>query len=337
LPLLSKLTEKLLIVDASKINSIDSIGAWTLQNYLRQFRQRGIEIRLQGWTQSTEQLMLQIEQQQAVPLLTKAATPFIKQLGMNAETIWKSSVALLSFIGQVAIAFGSNITLRSRWRWPIILNNIQTAGVDALAIIGIASFLLGIVVAYQGVDQLRHYGANIFVVDLIGYAMLREFSPLITAVIIAGRSSSAYAAQIGTMKIMEELDGMRTLGIDPINMLVLPKLVALILVLPLLTVFSDITSVAGAMIMARSQLEIGFHEFLTRFSTVIHPTSLLIGVGKAVIFAIVITVLGCFQGFCTKDDADSVGQQTTRSVVQAIFIVIALDAVFSVVFSLLGM
>ncbi|WP_206105582.1 ABC transporter permease [Sapientia aquatica] len=329
--------ESVIVIDATKLDFIDGTGAWILQNCLQRLRQQGKQIRLEGWTASNLKLMQQIEQQQSVKLPTKAAIPLLNQIGMNAAAQYKSGFALLSFIGQVAMALVANLSHRSRWRWAIVCNNVQSAGVDALAIIGITSCLLGVVVAYQGVDQLRHYGANIFVVDLIGYSMLREFSPLITAIIIAGRSSSAFAAQIGTMKIMEELDGMRTIGIDPINMLVLPKLIALMLVLPLLTVFSDMAGVVGGMVMARSQLDISFNEFLTRFALVIHPTSFLIGVGKALVFSVVITLIGCFQGLATKGDADSVGQQTTRSVVQSIFIVISLDAVFSVVFSLLGM
>ena len=167
--------------------------------------------------------------------------------------------------------------------------------------------------------------------------MLREFSPLITAIIIAGRSGSAYAAQIGTMVVTEEIDGMRTIGIEPLEFLVLPKIFALLAALPLLTVFADVTGVWGGMVMARSQLDISFHEFLVRFGSEIHLSALLIGVGKAVVFAAIIAIVGCYQGFRTKGNADSVGRQTTRSVVQSIFIVIVLDSGFSVVFSLLGL
>ena len=197
--------------------------------------------------------------------------------------------------------------------------------------------LLGVVVAYQGADQLRHYGANIFVVDLVGYAMLREFAPLISAIIIAGRSGSAYAAQIGTMVVTEEVDAMRTIAIDPTELLVLPKILALALALPLLTVFADITGVIGGMLMARSQLGVGMHEFVDRFGQVLQGPSLLIGLGKSVVFAVIIAVIGCFQGFRTRGSADSVGRQTTLSVVQSIFMVIVADALFSVVFSMLDL
>ena len=218
-----------------------------------------------------------------------------------------------------------------------ILFNIRSAGVDALPIVGLLSFLLGIVVAYQGADQLRQYGANIFVADLVGLSMLREFAPLITAIIIAGRSGSAYAAQIGTMAVTEEIDAMRTLGIAPLDVLVLPKIIALLIAMPLLTVFADALGVFGGMIMAQAQLDVGFGEFLDRFTKAVSVTAFLIGICKAPVFAGIIAVVGCFQGFRTHGGADSVGRQTTRSVVQSIFLVIVADALFSVAFSALDL
>ena len=218
-----------------------------------------------------------------------------------------------------------------------MLYNIRSAGFDALPIVGLLSFLLGIVVAYQGADQLRQYGANIFVVDLVGLSMLREFAPLITAIIIAGRSGSAYAAQIGTMSVTEEIDAMRTLGIAPLEMLVVPKILALLIALPLLTVFADVLGVFGGMIMARAQLGVGFGEFLDRFVKAVSVTAYLIGICKAPVFAGIIAVVGCFQGFRTQGGADNVGRQTTRSVVQSTFLVIVADALFSIAFSALDL
>ena len=167
--------------------------------------------------------------------------------------------------------------------------------------------------------------------------MLREFAPLIGAIIIAGRSGSAYAAQLGTMVVAEEVDAMRTIAIDPIERLVLPKFVALAIALPLLTVFADVCGVFGGMVMARSQLDIGFTEFADRFGQVMQGSALLLGVGKSLMFALIIVAVGCFQGFRTQGSADSVGRQTTLSVVQAIFLVIVADALFSVLFNLLDL
>jgi len=244
---------------------------------------------------------------------------------------------MLGFLGETALAFGGCLAHPARMRWRPILFNIQRAGFEALPIVGLLSFLLGIVVAYQGAAQLRQYGANIFVADLVGLSMLREFAPLITAITIAGRSGSAFAAQIGTMAVTEEIDAMRTLGIDPQELLVLPKIIALVIALPLLTVFADVMGVAGGMLMARSQLDVGFVEFLDRMAQAVSTTSYTVGIAKAPVFALIISVVGCFQGFRTRGGADSVGQQTTRSVVQSIFLVIVADALFSIAFSLLDL
>ena len=260
-----------------------------------------------------------------------------ERTGIITAKIYSQLLEMLSFIGETATAIAKSVIEPKRIRWRPILFNIRTAGFDALPIVGLLSFLLGVVVAYQGADQLRQYGANIFVADLVGLSMLREFSPLITAIIIAGRSGSAYAAQIGTMAVTEEIDAMRTLGISPQEMLVLPKLIALIIALPLLTVFSDILGVFGGMLMARQQLDVGFVEFLDRFVKAVSPTAFMVGVGKAPIFAAIIAIVGCFQGFKTKGGADSVGRQTTRSVVQSIFLVIVADALFSIAFSMLDL
>ncbi|MGB4361030.1 MAG: ABC transporter permease, partial [Rhodoferax sp.] len=171
----------------------------------------------------------------------------------------------------------------------------------------------------------------------VGLSMLREFAPLITAIIVAGRSGSAYAAQIGTMAVTEEIDAMRTLGLAPQELLVLPKVLALVVALPLLTVFADAMGILGGMMMAKTQLDVGFGEFLDRLVKAVSITSYLVGIGKAPVFAAIIVMVGCFQGFRTHGGADSVGRQTTRSVVQSIFLVIVADALFSVAFSLLDL
>src|ERR1019366_596955 len=260
-----------------------------------------------------------------------------ERIGRSTEAGLSQTVALLAFIGESAYALARCFRQPARFRWRTVLYNIRIAGFDALPIVGLLSFVLGIVVAYQGADQLRQDGANIFVADLVGLSMLREFAPLITAIIIAGRSGSAYAAQIGTMSVTEEIDAMRTLGIAPLDLLVLPKILALMIALPLLTVFADVLGVFGGMIMAQAQLGVGFGEFLDRFVKAVSITDYMIGIGKAPVFAGIIAVVGCFQGFRTKGGADSVGRQTTRAVVQSIFLVIITDGLFSIAFSALDL
>jgi phospholipid/cholesterol/gamma-HCH transport system permease protein len=261
----------------------------------------------------------------------------LQRLGNSAYLTLTQGVALLGFLGESAVALAGWLAHPARIRWRPILFNLRSGGFDALPIVGTLSFLLGIVVAYQGADQLRQYGANIFVADLVGLSMLREFAPLMTAIIIAGRSGSAYAAQIGTMSVTQEIDAMRTIGIAPLEMLVLPKFVALLIALPLLTVFADVLGVFGGMLMAQAQLGVGYSEFLDRFSKAVSVTSYLVGLGKAPVFAAIIVLVGCFQGFRTRGGADSVGQHTTQAVVQSIFLVIVADALFSVAFSVLDL
>jgi phospholipid/cholesterol/gamma-HCH transport system permease protein len=273
------------------------------------------------------------------PAVTAAPPPdgLLRRIGKATLAAAREGLGLLAFVGEVASVAAATLRHPGRMRWRVVLREIEIGGFDALAIIGLTSFLLGVVVAYQGADQLKHYGANVFVVELVGYAMLREFAPLIGAIIIAGRSGSAFAAQIGTMVVNEEVDAMRTLAIDPQERLVLPKIIALGVALPLLTVFADITGVFGGMVMARTQLDIGFTEFADRFGHVMQGSALLLGVGKSLVFACIIVVIGCFQGFRTAASADSVGRQTTLAVVQSIFLVIVADAAFSVLFNVLDL
>jgi phospholipid/cholesterol/gamma-HCH transport system permease protein len=245
--------------------------------------------------------------------------------------------ALLQFVGETSLAALGSLRHPGRMRWRPVAFHIRSAGFNALPIVGLLAFLLGMVVAYQGAGQLRIYGANIFVVDLVGLSMLREFAPLMTAIIAAGRSGSAYAAQIGTMVVTEEMDALLTIGIAPQELLVLPKLLALVLALPLLTVFADLLGVMGGMLMAQARLGVGFAEFLDRFVKAVAVRDYLIGVLKAPVFATIIVVVGCFQGFRAKGGADGVGQQATRSVVWSIFLVIVVDAAFSVVLSALDL
>jgi len=262
---------------------------------------------------------------------------WLQDIGRHACVALAQAYALLGFLGQSVLALAGWVSHPKRIRWRPVLFNLRSAGLDALPIVGLLSLLLGVVVAYQGADQLKQYGANIFVADLVGLSMLREFGPLMTAIIIAGRSGSAYAAQIGTMTVTQEIDAMRTIGIAPLEMLVLPKLLALMIAMPLLTVFADVTGVLGGMLTARTQLGVGFGEFLDRFAKAISVSSYLVGLGKAPVFAAIVVMVGCFQGFRTHGGADSVGQQTTRAVVQSIFLVIVADALFSVVFNLLDL
>jgi phospholipid/cholesterol/gamma-HCH transport system permease protein len=330
------------IADASHVEALDTAGAWVLQEFLTQTRSRGAAVTLHGMRPDLARLMdvvaTQVASQATKTVPGVGALPnVLERTGRSAKAGADQALALLAFVGESAIALAGCVTHPTRFRWRTILFNIRTAGFDALPIVGLLSFLLGVVIAYQGADQLRQYGGNIFIADLVGIAMLREFAPLIAAIIVAGRSGSAYAAQIGTMVVTEEIDAMRTLDIAPLDLLVLPKIIALAIALPLLTVFADVMGVIGGMIMARVELAVTYGEFLDRFVKAVVTSTYMVGISKAPVFAAIIVVIGCFQGFRTSGGADSVGRQTTLSVVQSIFLVVVVDALFSVAFSALDL
>jgi phospholipid/cholesterol/gamma-HCH transport system permease protein len=325
-------------IDGSEIRALDTAGAWLLRRMVAGLERTGIRVSMAGFRPEHAALLEMVE---ALALETEAGAklPVSSALARLGERLWTNAqqgALLLAFIGEISIAALYSLARPARIRWRPILYNIRTAGFDALPITGLLVFLMGVVIAYQGATQLRRYGANIFVADLIGLAMLRELSPLLAAIIVAGRSGSAYAAQIGTMKVTEEIDALRTMGIAPIEQLVLPKLAALTIALPLLTVYADVLGVAGGMVMARSELDVGFPDFIDRLQYALVASDFLVGIGKAPVFAGVIAVIGCFQGFQVTGDAESVGRRTTVSVVQSIFLVIVVDALFSVVFNRLG-
>ncbi len=316
-------------VMAQDIEAMDTAGAWLFH---RALQRHALEITgLKPEHTALVEMVAALDVAENTELQSRG---ILEKLGMAGWRLLSQLEGMLSFIGEAALALMHAIANPGRIRWKPIWHNLQHAGFDALPISGLLSFLMGIVIAYQGAEQLTRYGANIFVVDLVGLSMLRELGPLLTAIIVAGRSGSAFTAQIGTMKVTDEVDAMRTIGISPMDQLVLPKIIALLIALPLLTVYADIMGVLGGMIMASFNLDVSYTDFIDRFGSSIRLSAFLVGVGKAPVFAAIIAVVGCFQGFQVTGGADSVGRQTTKSVVQSIFLVIVADAIFSVIFSL---
>ena len=337
-------------LDASTIIAMDTGGAWLLHQLLTNLAIQGITVHLEGLREEYRELLELIQSR----LGTEAKIQDFSRLGTEAETrdfrkprllervgqrTWiyvDEGIALLAFVGEISVALLRTLKQPSRIRWNALFSTLDHAGVQAIPIISLLSFLLGIVIAYQGGVQLRTYGANIFIVELVSLTMLRELAPMMTAIIVAGRTGSAYTAEIGTMKVTEEIDALRSLGIAPMDILVLPKLLGLIIVLPLLTLVADAMGIAGGIVMAATQLDVGFHDFVDRIPQSDTLEAFLIGIGKAPVFAMIVATVGCFQGFQVTGSADSVGRQTTVSVVHSIFLVIVVDAAFSILFGWMG-
>lgn len=324
--------------DLSGVARMDTGGALLLHRLLEQRRRQGNTLALQSMSDEIAGLIKLVRDTAEAIHPTPPATPpgLLEAVGRQTLISGRNGLGMLSFVGRMA-ATGSRLLLNPlRMRWAQITVELGEAGHKALPIVGLLAFLLGIVITYQGGVQLRQYGANIFVADLVGLSMLRELAPILTAIIVAGRTGSAYTAQIGTMQVTEEVDALRVMGIQPLELLVLPKVLALTLALPLLTVYADVMGVLGGMVMAKIQLGIAYTTFIDRLEVALSLESYLVGIGKAPVFAVVIASLGCYQGFRVSGSAESVGRRTTVSVVQSILAVIVIDAAFSVAFSYLG-
>jgi phospholipid/cholesterol/gamma-HCH transport system permease protein len=329
-------TSRDVICEASGILALDTAGAVFLRRgVLARDRNRPRPVSLLGLRPAFAKLLDLVNQHAAD--MDAAGRPgrrgWLEMLGQSVWIRAQGALRATAFIGQgTAVVFGAATAPRSI-RWRSLLKSLESDGFNALPIIGLLSFLMGIVIAYQGAEQLRTVGGNIFIVDLVGISLLREIAPLVTAILVAGRSGSAYTAQIGTMRVTEELDALQTLGLSPFKVLVLPKVLALTIAVPLLAVYADVVGVFGGMLIASSQLNVSAQQFLSRFDQAIALRHFVIGIVKAPVFAAIIGLVGCYQGFQIRGGVDDVGRHTTISVVQSIFLVIVFDALFSIVMS----
>jgi phospholipid/cholesterol/gamma-HCH transport system permease protein len=252
--------------------------------------------------------------------------------GRAVETIWNDAIALLGFIGLVLETLARALPNPRRWRVTSLFFHIEQTGLDAVPIVALLSFLVGAVVAFLGATVLRDFGASIFTVELVGYSFLREFGVLLTAILIAGRSGSAFTAQIGSMKAREEIDAIRTLGLDPIEVLVLPRTLALLVSLPILTFIAMIAGIVGGALVCTTALDISPGMFVQRLHDTTEVRHFWVGIAKAPVFAFLIAAIGCLEGFKVSGSAESVGEHTTSSVVQSIFVVIMIDALAAIFF-----
>ena len=328
-------TSETLVVSGAKLTKFDSAGALTLVRCIDELKKRDNHVELVDFNEQQRNLLSLIESKREA-IDYSSPTPQKNNLFylLGVETVFKLNQidGLIVLVGSLSEKLFAAFAEWRRFQVPSIISNINSCGIKALPIVAWLSFLIGVVLAYQMGLELETYGANIYIAYLSGMAIFREFGPLITAIIIAGRTSSAFTAQIGSMKINEEIDALSTMGLSPVELLVVPKVIGLIIVFPLLIFWADFFGTLGAMIMSKFMLHIGYLDFTSRLQESVGVKQMMLGLYKAPAFAVLIALVGCFQGFKVEASADSVGSQTTKSVVQALFLIIIADAFFSVLY-----
>ena len=327
-------------VDLSKIEALDTGGAWLVADLARRIRAAGAQVVFKGLSPAHSALLDTVAQnipdEQGIETHQQSFTDWVASVGERTVGSWNDSTSMLGFLGLTLHRLVRTILMPHRLRRAALVSQMEETGFKAIPIVALMGFLIGVVLAFQGATQLKQFGAEIFVVELISISVLRELGILLTAIIVAGRSVSAFTASIGSMKVQEEIDAMRTLGLDPIEVLVIPRVVALLIMLPILGFIADISALIGGGLMSWIDLDVSPGMFMTRLKENTGVWQLAIGMIKAPFFALVIGVIACWQAMQVKGSAQSVGQRTTASVVQSIFMVIALDALFSIFFSVVG-
>lgn len=324
-------------LDIGQVRRLDTAGAWLLLDLQSRL---GAQVALRGATEAQLQLVETVRRNLATAVEASPPPPTLadrlEALGRATVAGAKVAAALTGFLGEVIAALAATALHPRRLRLTSLVHHMQEIGWKAVPIVALMSFLIGVVLAFQGATQLRQFGAEVFVVDLIAISVLRELGILLTAIIVAGRSGSAFTAAIGSMKMREEIDAMRTLGLDPVVVLVVPRVLALILMLPLLGFLADISGLVGGAIMSWIELGVSPAVFRTRLVADTDVWHFGIGMIKAPFFALIIGIIGCYEGMMVEGDAESLGQLTSASVVLSIFMVIVVDAMFSIFFAVVG-
>ena len=325
------------VIDLQKLVYLDTAGALFLYNIEKKFQPNGIctiESSNEKHLSTIDLVKEKFPNTQSIPPVEKKS--LTQEVGAYTYEHYVGFLSFIAFLGKLFATKLRYLLSFREIRFKEIAFEIYESAIKALGIIALTSFLIGLVVAYQSAYQLKIYGANIFIVDMLGISILRELAPLITAIVIAGRSGSSYTAQIGAMKITQEIDAMKTMGFEPYAFLVLPRIIALMITMPILIFVADIMAMIGGMIVANIDLHITPALFIDRFNEVVAAKHFIIGVVKGPFFAFLIATIGIYRGLMVKDDTQSIGFNTTKSVVESIFAVIVCDAVFSIAFTNLG-
>jgi phospholipid/cholesterol/gamma-HCH transport system permease protein len=330
-------------MDARGIEKLDSAGAWLLLRTRRALERAGRQVSGLQVPERYRVLVDNLDRENreepgpSHPPHMSAWRHRLYRIGKTTVEFGRQAWRMLGYLGRVTVETGEMIVApRRNLRFAAMMHQVEETGISALPIVGLLAFLIGIVLAYQGADQLKRFGAQIFTINLLGVGVLREIGGLITAIIVAGRSGSAFTAHLGSMRVNQEIDAMQTMGLNTIDTLVLPRIIGLVIALPLLTFYSDVMGLIGGAVMCYFDLGITVPVFLRQLNGAIGVNTLMVGLIKAPVFAFVIALVGCYEGFQVERNAASVGLLTTRSVVESVFLVIVLDAAFSVMFSVLG-
>jgi conserved hypothetical integral membrane protein len=326
--------------DFGAVEGLDTFGAWQVVRLWKQFEECGQKVTLENCPETQLNFLKEIyalKIPQAAAQTAKSRQPnAIEQLGQKTLQAFDQAYRIVALLGQSILLLARCVRHPQSFRYRSFFHFIDETGIRALPIVGLVAFLIGVVLVYQGVNQLDRFGAQIFTVNLLAVSVLRELGILLTAIVVAGRSGSAFTAQIGFMKLNQELDAMKVLGLEPYDLLVVPRLLALMVTLPLLTLYCDLVALAGGAFMSMQLIHLSFDQFQTQLLTAIQPWTFWTGMIKAPVFALIIVLIACYEGLQVTGGAESVGRHTTRSVVKSIFMVIVLDAVFSVLFAKFG-
>jgi phospholipid/cholesterol/gamma-HCH transport system permease protein len=324
------------VIDATSVDGMDTAGAWLLCRMVRDLERNGrsVTLRLRQEHEGLLGIVGPVAEARPPPRADRSRR--VDALGRSAWSAASELGHLVRFAGETALDAVHALRGPLRERRRQVLQQVQTAGFEALPTTALLSFAIGAVIAFQAVAVLRPMGAGLLAADLVGLAMLRDLAPLVAAIVAAARSGSAFAAQIGASKVTGEIDSLRGMGAAPVEVLVLPRIVALALALPLLTAAADVLGVTGGLWVAHVELAIDPADFLGRIARTLHPLDYLVGLAKAPVFGVIVATVGCYQGLHVDEDAESVGRRTTVAVVESMFLVIVVDGLVNVLSRSLG-
>lgn len=327
-------------LDLSKAGAMDTAGAWLIVTLRRRLKAEGVETRIEGASDKQALILETVDKalpEEAPPAPSgRGFMAWVARIGERTASAFVVTREMTGFAGEIIACFVLTLVRPWRLRVTALVHHMQDVGLNAIPIVALMAFLIGVVLGFMGAVQLRQFGAEVFVVDLISITVLRELGVLMTAIIVAGRTGSAYTAAIGSMKLREEIDAMRTLSLDPMENLVLPRILALVVMLPLLTFIANMAGLIGGATMAWAQLGISPPLFAARLTEAGDKWNFLVGMIKAPFFAVIIGLVGCYMGMKVEKSAESLGEKTSDSVVMAIFFVIMIDAFFAIYFMQVG-